>query len=218
MDDAVATVHVVDDSKIVRVAMFRVLTYAGYRVKAYESAEAFLAEPAASSSEPAVVLTDLVMPGLDGIALIERLSRTPAAPPVILFSAYGGVPTTVRAMKDGAVDFLEKPVQEGELLDAVRRAVARSRERILEQQQLADVRARYATLTLRERQVLTLVISGLLNKQVASRLGISEKTVKVHRAHLVEKMDAQSLPDLVRIAGRLGIAVEPRGPGVGKNS
>jgi FixJ family two-component response regulator len=217
MDDVVATVHVIDDSKIVRVAMFRVLTYAGYRVKAYESAEAFLAESVSGTNGPAVVVTDLVMPGLDGIALIGRLSGTPPAPPVILLSAYGGVPSTVRAMKDGAVDFLEKPVQAPELLDAVRRAVVRSRERILEQQQLADLRARYATLSVREAQVLTLVISGLLNKQVASRLGISEKTVKVHRAHLVEKMGAQSLPDLVRIAGRLGIALEPTGPPVGKN-
>src|SRR5690242_3293239 len=114
------TVHVVDDSKDVRVALFGVLTYAGYRVKAYESAEAFLAEGATGDigPGPSVVLTDLVLPGLDGIALIERLNSTPAAPPVILLSAYGGVPTTVRAMKDGAVDFLEKPVQAPQLLEA----------------------------------------------------------------------------------------------------
>ena len=204
-----ATVHVVDDSEVVRLAVSSLLEVAGYRVKAYPSAEAFLAEPAANDSAPAVVLTDLVLPGLDGIAFAERLGTDPAAPPVVFFSAYGGIPSSVRAMKDGAVDFLEKPVHEDELLDALSRAVARSREEISQRQSLADVRGRYARLTARERQVLALVVSGLLNKQVASELGISEKTVKVHRARVIEKLGARSLPDLVRIAERLGVAADP---------
>ncbi len=208
MDD-VATVHVVDDSESVRRAMSRLLKSAGYRVKAYASAEALLAEPPAADDAPAVVLADLVLPGLDGIALAARLGSTVAAPPVVFLSARGGVPSSVRAMKQGAVDFLEKPVQEQELLDALGRAVARSRERILERQQSADLRRRYATLTARERQVLALVVSGLLNKQVASELGVSEKTVKVHRSRAVGKMAARSLPDLVRMAVRLGIEAEP---------
>lgn len=205
--DERATVHVVDDSEVVRRAVTTLLEVAGYRVKAYPSAEAFLAEPAASDGAPAVVLTDLVLPGLDGIALAERLGTSLAPPPVVFFSAYGGVPSSVRAMKDGAVDFLEKPVQEDDLLDALGRAVARSRDQISHRQRLAEVRRRYATLTGRERQVLALVVSGLLNKQVASELGISEKTVKVHRARVIEKLGARSLPDLVRMAERLGVAL-----------
>ena len=214
MDDDVATVHVVDDSESVRRAMSRLLKLAGYRVKTYASAEALLAEPLAADDAPVVVLADLVLPGLDGIALAVRLGSTGAAPPVVFLSARGGVPSSVRAMKQGAVDFLEKPVQEQELLDALGRAVARSRERILERQRLADLRRRYATLTARERQVLALVITGLLNKQVASELGVSEKTVKVHRSRAVGKMTAQSLPDLVRMASQLGIEVEPARGGV----
>jgi FixJ family two-component response regulator len=189
--------------------MSRLLTSAGYRVKAYPSAEALLAEPPAVDDTPAVVLADLVLPGLDGIALAARLGSTPAAPPVVFLSARGGIPSSVRAMKQGAVDFLEKPVHEQELLEALGRAVARSRERILERQQLADLRRRHETLTARERQVLVLVVWGLLNKQVAWELGVSEKTVKVHRSRAVAKMGARSLPDLVRMAGRLGLEVEP---------
>ncbi|HZR07162.1 MAG TPA: response regulator [Myxococcales bacterium] len=213
--DQPATVHVVDDSEVVRRAVSSLLKVAGYRVRAYPSAEAFLLEAAMSDGAPAVVLTDLVLPGLDGIAFAERLGTSPAAPPVVFFSAYGAVPSSVRAMKEGAVDFLEKPVRDHELLDALSRAVARSREEISRRQRLAEARRRYETLTQRERQVLALVVSGLLNKQVASRLGISEKTVKVHRARVIEKLAARSLPDLVRIAGRLGVAVEPGERGAG---
>jgi FixJ family two-component response regulator len=207
-------VHVVDDNESVRRAMSRLLKSVGYRVKAYPSAEALLAELPAADDTPAVVLADLVLPGLDGIALAARLGRTSAAPPVVFLSARGGIPSSVRAMKQGAVDFLEKPVQEPQLLEALGRAVARSRERILERQQLADLRRRHATLTARERQVLVLVVSGLLNKQVAWELGVSEKTVKVHRSRAVAKMGARSLPDLVRMAGRLGLEVEPASGGM----
>jgi FixJ family two-component response regulator len=202
-----ATVLVVDDSDPVRGAVSRLLECAGYRVKGYASAEALLAEPLAGDA-PLAIVADLVLPGLDGIALAARLGSTP----VVFLSGYGGVPSSVRAMKQGAIDFLEKPVRDDELLDAVGRAVARSREQLLERRQLADVRGRYATLTARERQVLALVVSGLLNKQVAWELGVSEKTVKVHRARVVRKMAARSLPDLVRIAERLGVPAEPLRP------
>jgi FixJ family two-component response regulator len=202
-----ATVLVVDDSDPVRGAVSRLLEFAGYHVKGYASAEALLAEPFASDA-PVAIVADLVLPGLDGIALAARLGSTP----VVFLSGYGCVPSSVRAMKQGAIDFLEKPVRDHELLDAVGRAVARSRQQILERRQLADVRVRYATLTARERQVLALVVSGLLNKQVAWELGVSEKTVKVHRARVVRKMAARSLPDLVRIAERLGVPAEPLRP------
>jgi len=140
---------------------------------------------------------------------VERLKRFISFIVGETVSGRGGIPSSVRAMKEGAVDFLEKPVRAQELLDALDRAVARSRERILERQRLAELRRRYSRLTARERQVLALVVSGLLNKQVASELGVSEKTVKVHRSRAVEKMGARSLPDLVRMAGRLGIGGEP---------
>jgi len=206
MEDA-PTVHVVDDSEVVRSAISRLLLVSGYRVKAYSSAEALLAAPPPADDGPAVVLADLVLPGLDGIALATQLGSTPTPPPVVFLSAHGAVFSSVQAMKTGAVDFLEKPVQPKDLLEALGRAVARSREQMQQRQQFADVRRRYETLTARERQVLALVVSGLLNKQVAAELGISEKTVKVHRSRLVQKMAARSLPDLVRIAQRIGVDI-----------
>ncbi len=151
------------------------------------------------------------MPGIDGIALAEQLAGAPVPPPVVFLSAHGDVPHTVRAMKDGAVDFLEKPVNQDDLFDALGRAAERSRAQILELEGLHDLRERYGKLTPRERQVLALVVSGLINKEAAWELGISEKTIKVHRARVVEKMGARSLPELVRMAGRLGIPLEAAG-------
>jgi FixJ family two-component response regulator len=210
-------VHVVDDNESVRRGLSTFLERAGYRVKEYPSAEALLAQvPVADEQTPAVVLADLVLPGLDGIALAARLGNTPGSPPVVFLSAHGAVASTALAMKGGAIDFLEKPVREEQLLEALGRAVEQSRERISERRQLGDIRARYATLTAREREVFALVVSGLLNKQVGWELGVSEKTVKVHRARVVRKMGAQSLPDLVRMAARLG--VPPRAGTEGKRS
>jgi FixJ family two-component response regulator len=203
--DATSLVHIVDDNESVRRALGRLLSVAGYEVKEYPSAEALLAEPLTLEDRPTVVLSDLVLPGLDGIELAEHLHNTPAAPPVVFLSARGAISSSVRAMKGGAIDFLEKPADEHQVLEAVARAEARSREAISERQRLADLRARYATLTPRERQVFALVVAGLLNKQVAAELLVTEKTVKVHRASAVRKMGAQSLPDLVRMAARLGI-------------
>ncbi|HYS10153.1 MAG TPA: response regulator [Myxococcales bacterium] len=207
-------VCVVDDDERVRNALSRLLKSAGYQASTYASAQALLAQPLPSDGTLTVVLTDLRMPGIDGIALAEQLSGAPIPPPVVFLSAHGDVPATVRAMKDGAVDFLEKPVREDDLFDALGRAVARSREQILRREALRDLRDRYEKLTPRERQVFALVVSGLINKEAAWELGISEKTIKVHRARVVEKMGARSLPDLVRMAGRLGIDVQPEGPPV----
>jgi FixJ family two-component response regulator len=201
------TVCVVDDDERVRNALARLLKAAGYRARTFASAYEILSEPLPSSSAPTVILTDLCMPGIDGLALAEQLFAAPVPPPIVFLSAHGDVPATARAMKDGAVDFLEKPVCEEDLLDALGRAVARSREQIERMEGLRELRERYARLTPRERQVCALVVSGLINKEVAWELGIREKTIKVHRGRVVEKMKARSLPDLVRMAGRLGIDV-----------
>ena len=205
-------VCVVDDDERVRNSLLRLLRSAGYRAASYPSAQALLKEPLPSQDTPTVVLTDLRMPGIDGIALAEQLAGAPVPPPVVFLSAHGDVPHTVRAMKDGAIDFLEKPVNEDDLFDALGRAAARSRAQLLEREGLRGLQDRYSRLTPRERQVFALVVSGLINKEAAWELGISEKTIKVHRARVVEKMGARSLPELVRMAGRLGIAENAPGP------
>ena len=202
-----AIVFVVDDDESVRSALLRLLKSAGYPARAFASAQALLAEQPPDDA-PVVVLTDLRMPGIDGMELARTLSAYPVPPPIVFLSAHGDVPASVKAMKDGAVDFLEKPVQEEDLFDALERAVARSREESLQRRGLADLTQNFAKLTPREREVFALVISGLINKEVAWELGISEKTIKVHRARVVEKMGARSLPDLVRMAGRLGLPSE----------
>lgn len=201
-------VCVVDDDEGVRNAISRLLKSAGYKACTYSSAQALLSEPRPSDMIPTVVLTDLRMPGIDGIALAEQLAGNPVPPPVVFLSAHGDVSATVRAMKDGAIDFLEKPVREDDLFDALGRAVARSRAQIVQIEGMRDLREKYAKLTPRERQVFALVVSGLINKEAAWELGISEKTIKVHRARVVEKMAAKSLPDLVRMAERLAIPLD----------
>jgi FixJ family two-component response regulator len=204
-----ATVHVVGDSESVRQAISALLESAGYVVKLYESVEAFLAGSSVPGDTPTVVLADSVLPAIDALALAARLKSADSTLPVVFLCPRESVPASVRAMTAGTVDFLEKPVHEAELREVVGRAVARSRERIVARQRIADLHRRYASLTPRERQVLSLVVSGLLNKQVASELRIGEKTVKVHRARLVRKLGARSLPELVRIAWRLGVATTP---------
>jgi len=205
------TVYVVDDDERVRNALLRLLKSAGYRACAYPSAQALLAEPLPVDA-PAVVLTDLRMPGIDGIALAEQLATAPVPPAIVFLSAHGDVPATVRAMKDGAVDFLEKPVKDDDLFKALTQATERSREQIGRSERLRDLKEKYGKLTPRERQVFALIVSGLINKEAAWELGISEKTIKVHRARVVAKMGAKSLPDLVRMAARLGVMADSTPP------
>jgi len=206
------TVCVVDDDERVRNALARLLKAAGYRARTFASAYEILSEPLPSSSAPTVILTDLCMPGIDGLALAEQLFAAPVPPPIVFLSAHGDVPATARAMKDGAVDFLEKPVKDDNLFDALRQAAERSREQIGRLERLRDLREKYAKLTPRERQVFALIVSGLINKEAAWELGISEKTIKVHRARVVAKMEARSLPDLVRMAARLGVMADATPP------
>jgi len=204
---AASRVHLVGDSEADRRRLCGLFEAAGHRVNEYPSAESFLTGlTPVPDDEPAVVVADLALPGLDGIALAERLASIRATPPIVLLGAHGEVSSSVRAMKAGAVDFLEKPVNEGALLDALARGVEQSRQRISERRQLEALQARYATLSKRQRQVFALVVAGMLNKQTAGELGVSEKMVKVHRARMLQKMAAQSLPDLVRMASRLDVA------------
>jgi FixJ family two-component response regulator len=196
-------VYLVDDDDALRRATSRLLQSNGLDVHAFASAEAFLAEYDASS--PGCLLLDLRMPGQSGLDLQRTLVERGVALPIVFLTGHADVPASVHAMKSGAIDFLEKPVDEDQLLSAVEKAlevdVAARRER----GDLSQIQARLASLTEREREVLVEVVTGKLNKQVASTLGIAERTVKLHRARVLEKMGAESLADLVRIAERLGL-------------
>ena len=195
------TVYVVDDDASVRKSFGRLLRTAGYQVETFASADEFLSHPL--SIEPGCLLLDLKMPGRNGLELQETLVAARKAIPIIFVTGHGDVSTSVRAMKGGAVDFLTKPYSAEDLLEAVERAIAKDKRDRRERAQLTDLETRARALTPREAEVLRLVVRGLLNKQVAAELGISEKTVKVHRARVMQKMRADSMADLVRMAGRL---------------
>jgi len=198
-----ATVYVVDDEDTVRRALARLIRSAGMTARTFPTAEAFLAE---SHAVPASCLVlDVRLPGLNGLELQEAINRKGYLISIVFITGHGDVPTSVRAMKAGAVDFLQKPFAGHELLDAIRRAVHRTREAVSRQVECAEIRRRYDTMTSREREVFSLVVSGLLNKQVAGELGAAEKTIKIHRGRVMAKMRAPSLADLVRMAGLLGI-------------
>jgi FixJ family two-component response regulator len=198
-------VHVVDDDDSVRTAVTRLLQAAGYQVRAYPSAGEFLlAQPA---NAPGCVVLDVQMPGPSGLDIQEAFARLPSAPPIIFLTGYGDIPMTVRAIKAGAVDFLTKPVQRQALLDAVRHALARDAEGREARERDGAVRARFGTLTPRERAVFALVTAGKANKQVAAELGVSERTVKAHRAMVSEKMQVRSLAELVHLADQLQLLI-----------
>ncbi len=202
-----ATVFVVDDEESVRRALGRLVRSAGMTVRTFPTAEAFLSE---SHPAPASCLVlDVRLPGLNGLQLQEALQRKGYPISIVFITGHGDVPTSVRAMKAGAVDFLQKPFAGHELLDAIRRAIGRTRDAVAKQAECAEIRRRYDLLTPREREVLSLVVSGLPNKQVAGELGASEKTIKIHRGRVMAKMQAPSLADLVRMAGLLGIQDNP---------
>jgi FixJ family two-component response regulator len=202
-----ATVFVVDDDEAVRKALARLIRSAGMTARTFRTAEAFLAE---SQTVPASCLVlDVRLPGLNGLQLQEALARKGYPIAIIFITGHGDVPTSVRAMKAGAVDFLQKPFAGHELLDAIRRAIDRTRNAVARQADLAAIRERYDTLTPRERQVFSLVVAGFLNKQVAGELGAAEKTIKIHRGRVMTKMQAPSLADLVRMAGLLGVSGNP---------
>jgi len=194
-------VYVVDDDESVRRALERLLRAAGFRAVGCASAEEFLEQPPADG--PCCLVLDECLPGLDGLGLQRALAERRPGLPVIFLTGHADVPMSVRAMKAGAADFLTKPFRADELLAAVRQALERYARRRQESAEAEEVRRRAATLSPRERQVLSLVVRGLLNKEAGRALGVTEKTIKVHRARVMHKMRAESLPDLVRMAGRL---------------
>jgi FixJ family two-component response regulator len=198
------TVFVVDDDPSVREAVASLLRSVGHHPRVFESAQEFMAS--AKPDGPSCLVLDVRMPGLGGLDCQRRLSEAGFRIPVIFLSGHGDIPMTVTVMKAGALDFLTKPFRDQDLLDAVNQALERDRARRLEEQDSAGVRERYASLTAREREVMAWVVAGRLNKQIAGELGTSEITVKVHRGNVMRKMKAESVPDLVRMASRLGLA------------
>ena len=198
------TVFLVDDDSSVRRALTRLIKSAGYPVLAFASAGEFL-ENSVPSDGPACLVLDIRMPGLSGLDLQGELQKRDSILPIIFITGHGDIPMSVQAMKAGAVDFLPKPVKDKELLHAIEQALARAGRESTERSEIADIRRRSVTLTPREREVMELVVTGMINKQIAYELGTVEKTIKIHRARVMEKMKAGSLADLVRIAERIGI-------------
>jgi FixJ family two-component response regulator len=196
-------IAIIDDNKSIRTSLGRLLKSAGFDCAIYSSAEEFLAGPAPEQTD--CVVTDMIMRELDGLELQQKLSSTAPHLSVVFITGHGDVSSSVRAMKAGAIDFLEKPVDGDMLIGSITRAVEQSRRSKAAHLEVLDLQRRFSTLTPREREVFALVTEGLLNKQVGAELGTSEKTVKVQRARVVEKMRAASLADLVRMAQRLGL-------------
>ena len=198
-------VFVVDDDVSVRESLDLLIRVAGWQPETYASAEAFLARPRALV--PSCLVLDVSLPDLNGLDLQNRIGTDRSDMPIIFITGYGDVPMTVRAMKAGAAEFLTKPFRDDVLLSAISNALERSRAALEQQAETQLLRSRYATLSPREREVMALVVSGLLNKQTAGELRISEITVKAHRGKMMRKMGAGSLADLVKMAERLGVGL-----------
>ena len=203
MPDATSIVFVVDDDISVRESLEPLIRSEGWRSETFATAHEFLARPRVAI--PSCLVLDVSLPGLDGLELQKRIAGERTDMPIIFITGHGDVPMTVQAMKAGAAEFLTKPFGDEALLGAIRSALERSRAALDREAEIRMLRDSYALLTPRERQVMTLVASGLLNKQVGGELGISEVTVKAHRGQVMRKMKAKSLPDLVTMSARLGL-------------
>jgi FixJ family two-component response regulator len=208
MTPATPIVFVVDDDISVRESLQLLLQSEGWHPETFASAQEFLDRP--RSLVPSCLVLDVSLPGLNGLDLQKRVAVERPDMPIIFITGYGDVPTTVRAMKAGAVEFLTKPFSDDALLNAIRQAVERSRVALGYEAEMQALRKCYASLTPREQQVMQLVVSGLLNKQVGGELGISEITVKAHRGKVMQKMKADSLAELVKIAARLRLPNVPK--------
>jgi len=201
-DMSAGIVFVVDDDAAIRNSLRRLITSVGSTVEVFPSARAFL--EARRPDAPGCLVLDVRLPGLSGLDLQRELAATDAELPIVFLTGHGDIPMSVHAMKAGAVEFLTKPFRAQELLDAIRSAIERDRTMRAERQERTELRRRYASLTPRERDVLERIVAGLLNKQIAGELGTSEATVKEQRGHVMAKMQAGSVADLVRLASRLG--------------
>jgi len=203
-----AIIAIVDDDPSVRQGLQRLIRSAGWKPETFATAQEFLDRPRAEA--PSCLVLDLQLPGLSGLDLQKQMAEVGLATPIVFLTGHGDIPASVKAMKAGAVEFLTKPVDEQDLLNAIQEAIERDRRTRKQHAKLDDLRDRYDSLTAREQEVMRQVISGLLNKQIAGELKITEDTVKFHRGHIMRKMQADSLAALVRMAETLGIGSHPR--------
>jgi len=201
----VPTVFVVDDDPSIREALSSLIRSVKLRVETFSSAQEFLRHDRPDAA--ACLVLDVRLPGLDGLELQQQLIRDGVHLPIIFMTGHGDIPMSVRAMKAGAVEFLTKPFRERDLLRAIEQAIERDREAMAQRKEMADLLARYDSLTPREQEVMGSVVKGLINKQIAAELGTAEITVKIQRGRVMKKMKANSLPSLVRMAGKLGIGL-----------
>jgi len=203
-----AVIAIVDDDPSVQRGLQRLIRSAGWKAETFASAQEFLARSRVES--PNCVLLDLQLPGLSGLDIQKRMAEVGLEIPIVFLTGHGNIPASVQAMKAGAVQFLTKPADEQELLQAIEEAVERDRRMRQQHVELSQLRGRYESLTPREQEVMQQVISGMLNKQIAAELNITEDTVKFHRGHIMRKMRADSFADLVRMAENLGIPSDRR--------
>ncbi len=206
---AASNVFLVDDDASVRRALARLIKSAGHQVQTFASAQEFLATPGSVAGKAGCLVLDVTMPGLTGIDLQQELQSKNCNLPIVFITGHGDIPMSVKAMKAGAVDFLLKPVNDTVLLGAIEQAMIRAARIRAERREMDDAQRRVETLTAREREVMPLVARGLANKIIAFELGTVEKTIKVHRARIMQKMQVQSFADLVRIVEKLNIARKP---------
>jgi FixJ family two-component response regulator len=204
MAEATSTVIVIDDDPAVRESIGSLLRSVGLQAKVFASVDEFLV--ASRPQGPACLVLDVRLPGRSGLDFQRELAVAGIRLPIIFITGYGDIPMSVTAMKGGAIEFLTKPFRDQDLLDAIQLGIARDRAWLMDEEAIAELRARFETLTPRERAVMALVAAGRLNKQIAYEIGVSEITVKVHRGQVMRKMRAASLPDLARMADRLNLA------------